>query len=88
MPFCFLQGICPALRYSYVVQLRVHNSPEWCRYPPFYDQDITNTYKKIISGHFTFPSYFPVTARDLVRKLLQVSLWAIALTTISSLQAS
>ena len=43
-----------------------------CRYPPFYDQDITNTYKKIVNGHFTFPTYFPTAARDLVRKLLQV----------------
>ena len=43
-----------------------------CRYPPFYDQDTTNTYKKIVSGHFTFPTGFPVAARDLVRKLLQV----------------
>ena len=44
-----------------------------CRYPPFFDEDVTNTYKKIVSGGFTFPTYFPVTARDLVRKLLQVS---------------
>jgi len=44
-----------------------------CRYPPFFDEDVTNTYKKIVKGVFAFPSYFPVTARDLVRKLLQVS---------------
>ena len=44
-----------------------------CRYPPFFDEDVTNTYKKIVKGVFAFPPYFPVTARDLVRKLLQVS---------------
>ncbi|KAL3154500.1 hypothetical protein ABBQ32_013962 [Trebouxia sp. C0010 RCD-2024] len=43
-------------------------------YPPFYDQDITNTYQKIVNGHFTFPTYFPTAARDLVRKLLQADL--------------
>ena len=43
------------------------------RYPPFFDEDITNTYKKIVSGRFVFPTYFPVTARDLVGKLLQVT---------------
>lgn len=42
------------------------------RFPPFFDQDITNTYKKIVEGRFMFPSFFPPVARDLVRKLLQV----------------
>ncbi|KAL0040640.1 hypothetical protein WJX79_000325 [Trebouxia sp. C0005] len=43
-------------------------------YPPFFDEDVTNTYKKIVKGVFAFPSYFPLTARDLVRKLLQADL--------------
>ncbi len=42
-------------------------------FPPFYDEEVTNTYKKIIAGHLSFPSHFPVPARDLIRKLLQVS---------------
>ena len=42
-------------------------------YPPFYDEDVTNTYKKILSGRFGFPSHFSVNCRDLVRKLLQAS---------------
>lgn len=41
-------------------------------YPPFYEEDTTQTYQRILHGKFTFPSDFPVTARDLVRKLLQV----------------
>ena len=42
-------------------------------FPPFYDDDVTNTYKKILSGRFSFPSHFSVNSRDLVRKLLQVA---------------
>ena len=42
-------------------------------FPPFYDDDVTNTYKKILSGRFSFPSHFSVSSRDLVRKLLQVA---------------
>ena len=41
-------------------------------FPPFYDEEVTNTYKKIIAGRLSFPSHFSVPARDLVRKLLQV----------------
>ncbi len=41
-------------------------------FPPFYDEEVTNTYKKILNGRFSFPSHFSVTARDLIRKLLQV----------------
>lgn len=41
-------------------------------FPPFYDEDVTNTYKKILSGLFGFPAHFSVNARDLIRKLLQV----------------
>lgn len=50
------------------------------RFPPFFDQDITNTYKKIVEGRFMFPTYFPPVARDLVRKLLQVYFWNAAKT--------
>ncbi len=42
-------------------------------YPPFYEEDTAQTYQRILHGRFTFPNDFPVTARDLVRKLLQVS---------------
>ena len=42
-------------------------------FPPFYDEEVTNTYKKILNGRFSFPSHFSVTARDLIRKLLQVT---------------
>jgi serine/threonine protein kinase len=41
-------------------------------YPPFYEEDTAQTYQRILHGRFTFPSDFPVTVRDLVRKLLQV----------------
>ena len=40
-------------------------------YPPFLDDDPLNTYKKILKGAIAFPNHFSVTARDLVRKLLQ-----------------
>jgi serine/threonine protein kinase len=43
-------------------------------YPPFYEEDTTQTYQRILHGRFTFPADFPVTVRDLVRKLLQVCL--------------
>eukprot|EP00884_Botryococcus_braunii_P004451 jgi/Botrbrau1/14006/Bobra.150_1s0016.1 len=43
-------------------------------YPPFYDEDVTNTYKKILSAKYTFPSYFSAAGRDLIRKLLQTDL--------------
>ncbi|KAK9823340.1 hypothetical protein WJX72_002039 [[Myrmecia] bisecta] len=43
-------------------------------YPPFYDDDITNTYKKILTGRFLFPAHMSVTSRDLIRKLLQADL--------------
>ncbi|GAB4820560.1 hypothetical protein N2152v2_007606 [Parachlorella kessleri] len=42
--------------------------------PPFFDVDPMGTYKKILKGSLTFPAHFSVTARDLVRKLLQVDL--------------
>ncbi len=41
-------------------------------YPPFYEEDTTQTYQRILHGRFSFPPDFPVTARDLVKKLLQV----------------
>lgn len=43
-------------------------------FPPFYDEDATNTYKKILAGRFSFPSHFSVNSRDLIRKLLQVGI--------------
>ncbi|KAL4424995.1 hypothetical protein ABPG77_002880 [Micractinium sp. CCAP 211/92] len=43
-------------------------------YPPFFDDDPLATYKKILKGNLTFPAHFSVTARDLIRKLLQVDL--------------
>ena len=45
-------------------------------YPPFLEEDTAQTYQRILHGRFTFTSDFPVTARDLVRKLLQVCLSA------------
>ena len=41
-------------------------------FPPFYDEEVTNTYKKILNGRLSFPGQFSVPARDLIRKLLQV----------------
>ena len=41
-------------------------------FPPFYDEEVTNTYRKILNGQFSFPGQFSVPARDLIRKLLQV----------------
>ena len=41
-------------------------------YPPFYDDDITNTYKKILKHQYVFPAHFSFAARDLIRKLLEV----------------
>ena len=43
-------------------------------FPPFYDDDPMATYKKILKGTLTFPAHVSVTARDLIRKLLQVDL--------------
>lgn len=43
-------------------------------FPPFYDEDPMETYKKIVSGKHEFPSYFSRSARDLIRKLLQPDL--------------
>ncbi|KAI3436823.1 hypothetical protein D9Q98_006233 [Chlorella vulgaris] len=43
-------------------------------YPPFLDDDALATYKKILKGNLTFPPHLSVTARDLIRKLLQVDL--------------
>ena len=40
-------------------------------FPPFYDDDPTTTYKKILAGRFSFPAHFSSNARDLIRKLLQ-----------------
>ncbi|KAK9862106.1 hypothetical protein WJX84_003475 [Apatococcus fuscideae] len=43
-------------------------------YPPFFDSDVTNTYKKILGGRFTFPPHFSISSRDLIRKLLVADL--------------
>ena len=41
--------------------------------PPFFDDDPLATYRKILAGAPHFPPHFPPAARDLVKKLLQVS---------------
>lgn len=41
-------------------------------FPPFYDEDVSMTYRKILQGRISFPEHFSTSARDLVRKLLQV----------------
>ena len=44
-------------------------------YPPFYDEDITATYKKILAGRMAFPAHVSVTCRDLIRRLLKACRW-------------
>lgn len=58
----------------------IYNFEMIAGYPPFYDEDITNTYKKILSGRFNFPPHFSVDSRDLIRRLLQVHLLLVART--------
>lgn len=41
-------------------------------YPPFYDENPWEIYKKIIEGYFEFPSNFDSKAKDLIRHLLKV----------------
>lgn len=43
-------------------------------YPPFSDDDPLGTYKKILKGCPAFPPHMSVTARDLLRRLLQPDL--------------
>ena len=42
----------------------------WTGFPPFYDENPWTIYKKIIDGHFEFPSNFDVKSKDLIKKLL------------------
>ena len=44
-------------------------------YPPFYDEEITATYKKILAGRMAFPAHVSVTCRDLIRRLLKACHW-------------
>jgi serine/threonine protein kinase len=39
-------------------------------YPPFYDEEPTRTYAKIMHGQINFPKHFSEHAQDLIRKLL------------------
>lgn len=39
-------------------------------YPPFYDDNPVNVYKKITSMNYTFRSHFDTSSRDLITKLL------------------
>ncbi len=43
-------------------------------YPPFYDDDTMNTYRKILRCSMQFPADMSPTARDLISKLIQVDL--------------
>jgi serine/threonine protein kinase len=44
-----------------------------CGYLPFEDMDPQALLKKIISGKVEYPSFIPFTAKDLIKKLLQIS---------------
>ncbi|OUM57830.1 hypothetical protein PIROE2DRAFT_66627 [Piromyces sp. E2] len=41
-----------------------------CGYPPFYDQDQLQLYKKILSGKIYWPSYVTEEAKDLIQQLI------------------
>ncbi|KAH7404503.1 hypothetical protein KP509_15G029300 [Ceratopteris richardii] len=43
-------------------------------YPPFYDEEVTGTYQKILDGKLVFPGHFSKNAKDLIRKLLTADL--------------
>ncbi|CAM6089012.1 unnamed protein product [Calypogeia fissa] len=43
-------------------------------YPPFYDDDPAQTYKKILAGRVNFPGHFSRSAKDLIRQLLVADL--------------
>lgn len=47
-------------------------------YPPFYDKDLTATYRRILGGRVVFPSHISVMCRDLIRRLLHVRCHALA----------
>merc|ERR1719461_1144753 len=40
-------------------------------FPPFFDDEPIETYRKIIKGRIKFPRYFSVEARDLIKNLLR-----------------
>ncbi|ETO10308.1 protein kinase A catalytic subunit isoform 1 [Reticulomyxa filosa] len=40
-------------------------------FPPFFDEDPMQTYRKIIRGHLKFPRYFTQESRELIRQLLR-----------------
>jgi len=40
-------------------------------FPPFFDDEPIETYRKIIRGHVKFPRYFTPEARDIIRGLLR-----------------
>ena len=41
-------------------------------YPPFFDEEVTQTYKKILNGKVPFPQHMSTTCRNLITSLLQV----------------
>ena len=41
-------------------------------YPPFYDENPWEIYKKIIDGYFEFPPNFDSKVKDLISKLLEM----------------
>jgi hypothetical protein len=43
-------------------------------YPPFYDSEPIEIYKKIIGGIIEFPRFLELKAKDLIRKLLNPEL--------------
>ena len=43
-------------------------------YPPFYDADTAETYRKIVDGGFAVPPHFSAAAKDLVARLLTADL--------------
>eukprot|EP00891_Asterochloris_glomerata_P004137 jgi/Astpho2/4137/fgenesh1_pm.00063_%23_46_t len=43
-------------------------------YPPFFDEEVTQTYKKILNGKVPFPQHMSTTCRNLITSLLQTDL--------------
>ena len=52
--------------YDYIFKL-INN----IRYPPFYDSNTYEIYKKITIGYYEFPSYFSLSARKLISSLIE-----------------
>ena len=40
-------------------------------YPPFYDENPIDIYRKITAGYYEFPSNIGSSARDLIRKMIE-----------------